>query len=56
MLVNAVRICEAKFGTLYLRRETPSEPLRYTTRRLHLSSSGNADHIGRARVQSLAVC
>ena len=37
-------------------RETPSEPLRYTTRRLHSSSSGNADHIGPVRVQSLAVC
>jgi hypothetical protein len=37
-------------------RETPSEPLRYTTRRLHSPSSGNADHIGRVRVQSLAVC
>ena len=30
--------------------------LRYTTRRLHSSSSGNADHIGRVRAQSLAVC
>ena len=55
MLVNAVRICEATAPCIF-GRETPSEPLRYTTRRLHLSSSGNADHIGRARVQSLAVC
>ena len=56
MLENAMRICEAKFGTLYLRAGDASEPLRYTTRRLHSSSSGNADHIGPVRVQSLAVC
>ena len=34
----------------------PSEPLRYTTRRLHSPSSGTADHIGRVQVQSLAAC
>ncbi len=56
MLENAVCICEAKFGPCIFGRETPSEPLRYTTRRLHSPSSGNADHIGRVRVQSLAVC
>ena len=56
MLENAVRICEAKFGTSIFERETPSEPLRYTTRRLHSSSSGNADHVAPVRVQSLAVC
>ena len=34
-----VRICEAKFGTLYLRGTKPSVSLRSTVRRLHSSSS-----------------
>ena len=56
MLENAMRICWPISAPCIFERETPSEPLRYTTRRLHSSSSGNADHIGPVRVQSLAVC
>ena len=56
ILENATRICEAKFGTLFLREGDFSRQLRCTTRRRPLLRCASANPCVRVRRQPSAVC